>query len=67
MIYQSGAGNASEGKGSFTASGESITNANNANGDIFFVNDTSGDITLNDTDITNNDENSVFLRVEATG
>ena len=63
MIYQSGSGDASDGKGEFAISGGSITNVN---GDIFFVNNTTADITLNDTDITNNDENGVILRAEAT-
>ncbi|MBQ7155161.1 MAG: hypothetical protein IJR85_06375 [Synergistaceae bacterium] len=64
MIYQSGSGDASDGKGTFSVSGGSITNAN---GDIFFVNNTTADITLNNTDITNNDEEGVLLRAEAAG
>ena len=64
MIYQSGSGDASEGKGTFTISGGSITNAN---GDIFFVNNTTADITLTNTDITNNDSEGVMLRAEAAG
>ena len=62
MIYQSGSGDASEGKGEFEISGGSITNANGA---VFFVTNTAADITLNDTDITNNDSEGVLLRAEA--
>ena len=45
-------------------SGGSITNKN---GDIFFVNNTSATIELNDVDITNEDSDGVFLRAEAAG
>ena len=62
MIYQSGSGDASEGKGSFTAKGSTITNAHGA---VFFVTNTAADITLNDTDITNNDSEGVLLRAES--
>ncbi len=62
MIYQSGSGDASEGKGQFTASGGSITNAKGA---VFFVTNTAADITLNDTDIENNDSEGVMLKAEA--
>jgi len=34
----------------------------NANGDIFFVNNTAADITIEDADITNNDSTGVFMR-----
>ncbi|MBR0250270.1 MAG: hypothetical protein IJQ77_04245 [Synergistaceae bacterium] len=64
MIYQSGSGDASEGKGTFTMKQGTITNAN---GDIFFVNNTVADITLEDADITNNDSTGVFMRAEAAG
>ena len=43
MIYQSGSGDASDGKGEFTMSGGSITNANGA---VFFVTNTAADITI---------------------
>ena len=64
MIYQSGSGDASEGKGTFSMTGGTITNAN---GDIFFVNNTTADITLENADITNNDEQGVLFRAEAAG
>ncbi|MBQ7215119.1 MAG: hypothetical protein IJS39_03960 [Synergistaceae bacterium] len=62
MIYQSGSGDASDGKGEFTISGGSITNANGA---VFFVTNTAADITLNNTDIENNDSEGVLLRAES--
>ena len=64
MIYQSMSGDAAEGTSSFTASGGSITNKN---GDIFFVNNTATEISLSGVEITNEDENGVFLRAEAAG
>lgn len=64
MIYQSGSGDASDGKGTFSMKQGTITNAN---GDIFFVNNTVADITLEDADITNNDSTGVFMRAEAAG
>lgn len=64
MIYQSMSGDASEGASSFTATGGTITNAN---GDIFFVNNTTTTITLTGVDITNNDTSGVFLRAAAAG
>ncbi len=64
MIYQSMSGDAAEGTSSFTANGSTITNKN---GDIFFVNNTATDISLTDTEITNEDAEGVFLRAEAAG
>ncbi len=64
MIYQSMSGDAAEGEASFTMNGGSLTNLN---GDIFFVNNTVAAITLNDTQITNEDEEGVFLRAAAAG
>jgi hypothetical protein len=64
MIYQSMSGDAAEGEASFTADGGSITNAN---GDIFFVNNTVATIDLNDTKIANKDDKGVFLRAAAAG
>ena len=64
MIYQSMSGDAAEGTSSFTANGGSITNKN---GDIFFVNNTATEISLSGTEITNEDEEGVFLRAEAAG
>ena len=63
MIYQSMSGDADEGLSGFSATGGSITNAN---GDIFFVNNTATDISLAGVDITNNGD-GVFLRAEAAG
>ncbi|MBQ6314324.1 MAG: hypothetical protein IJI11_01830 [Mogibacterium sp.] len=64
MIYQSMSGDAAEGTSAFTAEGGSITNKN---GDIFFVNNTATEISLKGVEITNEDENGVFLRAEAAG
>ena len=64
MIYQSMSGDASSGTSSFSMDGGTLTNAN---GDIFFVNNTACDITLSGAVITNNDANGVFLRAEAAG
>ena len=64
MIYQSMSGDASEGQGSFTMNGGTLTNQN---GDIFFINNTTAQIELNDASITNNDSNGVFLRAAAAG
>ena len=64
MIYQSMSGDAAEGTSSFTANGGSITNKN---GDIFFVNNTATEISLSGVEITNDDQNGVFLRAEAAG
>ncbi len=63
MIYQSGSGDASEGKGTFTMKNGSITNSQ---GDIFYVTNTTADITINDIDITNN-STDIFLRAESAG
>ncbi len=64
MIYQSMSGDASQGKSSFTMNGGTL---NNENGDIFFVNNTATDITLNGAQIVNNDSSGVFLRAAAAG
>ena len=64
MIYQSMSGDASEGTSSFTADGGSITNKN---GDVFFVTNTATDISLSGVDISNEDEDGVFLRAAAAG
>ena len=63
MIYQSMSGDADTGLSEFTANGGSITNAN---GDIFFVNNTATNITLSGVEIVNNGD-GVFLRAEAAG
>ena len=64
MIYQSMSGDASVGTSEFTMNGGSLTNAN---GDIFFVNNTACIITLNGATIVNNDATGAFLRAEAAG
>ena len=63
MIYQSMSGDAATGKASFTMDGGSITNAN---GDVFFVNNTVAEINLTGANIVNNG-NGAFLRAEAAG
>ncbi len=64
MIYQSMSGDAAQGTSSFTMNGGTLTNAN---GDVFFVNNTATDITLSNATIVNNDNNGVFLRAAAAG
>lgn len=64
MIYQSMSGDAANGEASFTANGGSIANAN---GDIFFVNNTVATINLKNVAITNSDASGVFLRAAAAG
>ena len=63
MIYQSMSGDADEGTASFTMNGGSLTNAN---GDIFFVNNTAAAIDLTDAEIINKGD-GVFLRAAAAG
>ena len=64
MIYQSMSGDAANGEASFSMNGGSLTNAN---GDIFFVNNTVASINLTGANITNNDASGVFLRAAAAG
>lgn len=63
MIYQSMSGDADTGLSKFSATGGSISNAN---GDVFFVNNTATDINLSEVNITNNG-GGVFLRAAAAG
>lgn len=63
MIYQSMSGDAASGLAQFSATGGSITNAN---GNVFFVNNTATDITLSGVEITNNGDGA-FLRAAAAG
>ncbi len=63
MIYQSMSGDAAEGLSSFTMNGGTLTNAN---GDVFFVNNTATEITLKNAQIVNNGD-GVFLRAAAAG
>ena len=64
MIYQSMSGDASVGLASFTMNGGSITNKK---GDVFFVNNTAANITLENVEIVNQDSSGVFLRAAAAG
>ena len=64
MIYQSMSGDAVQGTSSFSMNGGTLTNAN---GDVFFVNNTATDIALSNATIVNNDNNGVFLRAAAAG
>lgn len=63
MIYQSMSGDAANGEASFTMDGGSLTNAN---GDVFFVNNTVATISLSNAKIVN-DGDGVFLRAAAAG
>ncbi len=63
MIYQSMSGDAAEGASRFAMNGGTLTNQN---GDVFFINNTATEITLNNAQITNNG-NGVFLRAAAAG
>ena len=51
MIYQSMSGDAAEGASRFAMNGGTLTNQN---GDVFFINNTATEITLNNAQITNN-------------
>ena len=64
MIYQSMSGDADEGEASFTMDGGSLTNAN---GDVFFVNNTVCTISLDGAEIVNEDAEGVLLRAAAAG
>lgn len=64
MIYQSMSGDASVGMAEFTMTGGSLTNNN---GDIFYVNNTTATITLENAKLVNLDESGIFLRAEAAG
>ncbi len=64
MIYQSMSGDASAGTSAFSMTGGLLVNEN---GDIFFVNNTACDISLNDVSIVNEDADGVFLRAAAAG
>ena len=63
MIYQSMSGDAAQGLSSFTMNGGSLVNKN---GDVFFVNNTSTEISLSNASITNKGD-GVFLRAAAAG
>lgn len=62
FIYQSASGDASEGKGIFSAKDSTIiTNK----GDSFYVTNTTATIKLENNKITNNDSNGNFLRAKS--
>ena len=61
MIYQSMSGDAAQGTSSYTMNGGSLVNKN---GDIFFVNNTATQISLNNVSFTNEGD-GVFLRAAA--
>ena len=63
MIYQSMSGDAAQGLSGFTMNGGSLVNKN---GDVFFVNNTATEISLNNASI-NNEGDGVFLRAAAAG
>ena len=63
MIYQSMSGDAATGEASFTMDSGSLTNAN---GDVFFVNNTQATISLSNAKIVNNGDGA-FLRAAAAG
>jgi len=54
MIYQSMSGDASQGGGSFTMTGGSLTGKN---GDMFYVTNTTATINISDVNLTNSDGN----------
>ena len=64
MIYQSMSGDAAEGEAFFTMEGGSLTNAN---GDVFFVNNTVCTISLDGVAVMNEDAEGVLLRAAAAG
>ncbi len=61
LIYQPDNDSTVTGKSKFSSSGGTLTNSN---GDIFFVTNTAADITLENTDIINEDTSGKFLRAE---
>ena len=63
MIYQSMSGDAAQGLSTFSMNGGTLTNKN---GDVFFVNNTATEISLDNATITNNGD-GVFLRAAAAG
>ena len=63
MIYQSMSGDAANGEATFTMNDGSLANAN---GDVFFVNNTVATISLKNATITNNG-GGAFLRAAAAG
>lgn len=64
MIYQSMSGDASVGLASFTMTGGTLTNKL---GDIFFINNTAANVTLENVKIENQVADGIFLRAAAAG
>lgn len=64
MIYQSMSGDASQGLAAFSMKNSTLTNKK---GDIFFVNNTATEITLENSSIINEDSSGIFLRAAAAG
>ena len=60
MIYQSMSGDADVGESNFSMTGGSLTGKN---GDMFYLTNTSAQITLENVTITNEDEDAALLRV----
>ena len=59
ILYQSMSGDSEVGNSTFQMDGGSITSKN---GGVFYTTNTESDITLQDVDITYNDDNEYFLR-----
>lgn len=59
FIYQSMSGDAEEGTGTFKMSNSNVTNHK---GDIFFITNTTANISLSKNNIQNEDESGVFLK-----
>ena len=60
MIYQSMSGDADVGESGFSMTGGSLTGKN---GDMFYLTNTSAQITLENVTITNEDEDAALLRI----
>ncbi len=60
MIYQSQSGDADDGTSTFSMTGGSLTSNN---GDVFYVTNTSAEITLSDVKITNNDDETNLFTI----
>ena len=58
MIYQSGSGDASDGTGTFSMTDSSLINQKGA---VFFTTHTTAIINLENSEITNNDSDNIFL------
>ena len=63
LIYNSESGDKARYRGIFTSDGGGIYNEK---GDVFFITNTAADITLNGTEIINNDPDGALLRAESS-